>query len=150
MFVTEVGHGLPKVLLAGGMVVRTEQVVPDRIACGAEHVVSPRRAVLLEGEDGPAPVRDEGLPDPGEEPIHRDSGVFRTRVLGDAIGRECEQIHDLSALDVHHAEPRARGGANRAGFPGRHVHELAPHGTPILAAAASVHHVARGGAHAER
>src|SRR6185295_6046254 len=81
----------------------------------------PGRAILLEQEDRPAHLRDEGLPDPGKQVAVEDPGVLRARVLPDVLRVEGEEIAALPSSEVRDLEPSARPDSSRAAFAGRDV-----------------------------
>ncbi len=83
--------------------VDAEAAVARRVAGGAEHVVDPRRRVLLEQEDRTPRVRHELL-----ARARKQSPDVHARVLGGVklariVGDEGPRVRDLAALEVDDA-----------------------------------------------
>src|SRR5581483_1427515 len=93
--------------------------VPLWVAGGAQHVVTPRRTVLDEGEERTSPVRHEALPHAREQAQERHARVLGARMLGEVVRVEGEQVDHLSALEIDHAEQPAGAHAHGPTLTGR-------------------------------
>ena len=101
----------------------------------------PGRRVLLEVQDRPPPVGHEVLAGQWEQPVHVRPDVLGARVLRDVVRTEGEQVTDLTALGVDHAEPLAAAQPGAAPLPRRHL-DQAPfaHRTAALGVTAVLVH----------
>ena len=89
-----------------------------------EHVVDAWRIVRLQCQDRPAAIRHELLPDARKQPADVDPCVLGAVVLGRIIDTEREQVGDLAALGIDHADTVAGADADAASLAGGDVDGL--------------------------